>query len=61
MSQPRLPLPQVPGPKLAPFNNGQAEIEFLEPLGNAEEDYEGAVWKVRVNGTEDCQLARTPN
>ncbi|KAK0713735.1 kinetochore Sim4 complex subunit FTA2-domain-containing protein [Lasiosphaeria miniovina] len=50
MSQPRLPLPQVPGPKLAPFYNGQAEIEFLEPLGNAEEDYEGAVWKVQIKG-----------
>jgi hypothetical protein len=47
-----LPLPQVPGPKLAPFTpTARADIEFVEELGNPAIDMDGFVWKVKINGT----------
>ncbi|KAK4148866.1 kinetochore Sim4 complex subunit FTA2-domain-containing protein [Chaetomidium leptoderma] len=44
-------LPQLPGPKLAPFTpTAHADIEFIEQLGNPAEDMDSFVWKVRING-----------
>ncbi|KUI60277.1 hypothetical protein VP1G_07510 [Cytospora mali] len=45
-------LPQVPGPKLAPFTpTAYAEINFMKPLGSSK-DQEGHVWKVKINGRD---------
>jgi hypothetical protein len=67
---PPKPLPQVPGPKLAPFTpTAHAEIVFDEQLGDPENNLEGYVWKVKINGKapyfalkmvsiKDCQLRR---
>jgi hypothetical protein len=47
---PPVPLPCVPGPKLAPFTpTAHANIEFIESLGR-ENDKDSLVWKVTVNG-----------
>lgn len=49
-SRPAVPLPRVPGPKLAPFTpNARADIEFVEFLGRAN-DVDSQVWKVKING-----------
>lgn len=42
-------LPDVPGPKLYPFDAGgePVEIEYLEELGDGLHSH---VWKVRING-----------
>ncbi|KAK4244050.1 kinetochore Sim4 complex subunit FTA2-domain-containing protein [Corynascus novoguineensis] len=46
---PPVPLPCVPGPKLAPFTpNAYADIEFIEFLGR-ENDVDSLVWKVKIN------------
>ncbi|KAL2192230.1 kinetochore Sim4 complex subunit FTA2-domain-containing protein [Corynascus similis CBS 632.67] len=46
-----VPLPRVPGPKLAPFTpNAHADIEFVEFLGR-ENDVDSLVWKVKINRT----------
>ncbi|KAK4033492.1 hypothetical protein C8A01DRAFT_40060 [Parachaetomium inaequale] len=46
------PLPQLPGPKLAPFTpTAHAEIEFVEELGSPAVDMDSFVWKVRINGS----------
>jgi hypothetical protein len=67
---PPKPLPQVPCPKLAPFTpTAYAEIVFDEQLGDPENNLEGYVWKVKINGKapyfalkmvsiKDCQLRR---
>jgi hypothetical protein len=70
---PPKPLPQVPGPKLAPFTpTSHAEIVFDEQLGDPENNLEGYVWKVKINGMapyssyfalkmvsiKDCRLRR---
>lgn len=48
---PPVPLPQVPGPKLAPFTpDAHAEIKFIENLGNPD-DLDSQVWKAEINGT----------
>lgn len=50
LPNPPVPLPRVPGPKLAPFTpNARANIEFIEFLG---EDYnvDSQVWKVKITG-----------
>ena len=48
---PPAPLPQAPGPKLAPFTpTARARIEFIEQLGDPEVNQDGHVWKVRING-----------
>ncbi|KAL2133695.1 hypothetical protein VTI74DRAFT_1871 [Chaetomium olivicolor] len=45
-----VPLPHVPGPKLAPFTpNARADIESVEFLGR-ENDVDSKVWKVKING-----------
>ncbi|KAK3295066.1 kinetochore Sim4 complex subunit FTA2-domain-containing protein [Chaetomium fimeti] len=45
------PLPQLPGPKLAPFTpTAHAEIEFIHELGDPTVDLDSFVWKVRING-----------
>ncbi|SPQ27553.1 febd0a39-ca67-42db-b811-ab1929376945 [Thermothielavioides terrestris] len=50
LPSPPIPLPRVPGPKLAPFTpSAQADIEFLEFLGH-ENDVDSLVWKVKING-----------
>lgn len=50
IAQPKA-LPQVPGPKLAPFTpTAYADIEFIEELGNPVVDMDARVWKVRING-----------
>lgn len=47
---PPQPLPQVPGPKLAPFtHNAHAEIKFIEELGSPD-DLDSHVWKAEING-----------
>jgi len=47
------PLPQRPGPTLAPFTlTGYADIEFIEELGDPGEDMDSFVWKVRIDGGE---------
>ncbi|KAH6842894.1 kinetochore Sim4 complex subunit FTA2-domain-containing protein [Chaetomium sp. MPI-CAGE-AT-0009] len=52
-SDPPKALPQVPGPKLAPFTpTAYADIEFIEELGNPAVDMDAYVWKVRINGTD---------
>ncbi|KAK4683384.1 hypothetical protein QC764_0028890 [Podospora pseudoanserina] len=49
-SNPPVPLPQVPGPKLEPFTpTAHADIEFLMYLGR-DEDKDSYVWKVNING-----------
>ncbi|KAH6846996.1 kinetochore Sim4 complex subunit FTA2-domain-containing protein [Chaetomium sp. MPI-CAGE-AT-0009] len=55
MSLPKLspslpkPLPQVPGPKLAPFTRtGHAVIQFVKELGSPGAD--GRVWEVKIKG-----------
>ena len=51
LPSPPVPLPRVPGPKLAPFTpNARANIEFLEFLGQ-ENDVDSQAWKVKINGT----------
>lgn len=48
-------MPQLPGPKLAPFTpTAYADLEFIEELGNPAEDMDSFVWKVRINGEEPC-------
>jgi serine/threonine protein kinase len=48
---PPKPLPQVPGPKLAPFTpTARADIEFIRELGDPENNLEGHVWEVKING-----------
>ncbi|KAJ0116817.1 hypothetical protein J7T55_009968 [Diaporthe amygdali] len=48
---PPVPLPQVPGPKLAHFTpDAHAEIKFIENLGNPD-DLDSQVWKAEINGT----------
>jgi hypothetical protein len=43
------PLPQVPGPKLAPFTRtAHASIQFIKELGEPGAD--GHVWEVRIRG-----------
>lgn len=50
LPNPPLPLPRVPGPKLAPFTpTARADIEFVEFLGR-EDDVDSQVWKVEING-----------
>jgi hypothetical protein len=50
LPSPPVPLPPVPGPKLAPFTpNAQADIEFFEFLGQAN-NADSQVWKVKING-----------
>jgi len=49
------PLPQLPGPKFAPFTpSAAAEIEFIEQLGRPAIDMDSFVWKVRINGMPTC-------
>lgn len=44
-----LPLPQVQGPKLAPFNGtAHADIEFIRPIGSSE-DRDSYVWEVEID------------
>lgn len=44
-----LPLPQIQGPKLAPFNGtAQADIEFIRPIGGSE-DRDSYVWEVKID------------
>jgi serine/threonine protein kinase len=48
---PPKPLPQVPGPKLAPFTpTAHADIEFIRQLGDPKNNLEGHVWEVKING-----------
>ncbi len=50
-----IPLPQLPGPKLAPFTpSARADIEFIQEIGNRARDKDSIVWKVRINGSEQC-------
>lgn len=43
------PLPQVPGPKLAPFTRtGHASIQFIKELGEPGAD--GHIWEVEIKG-----------
>ncbi len=43
-----VPLPDMPGPRLAPFKDGEAgEVEFLAPLGSG---LHGSVFKARIDG-----------
>ncbi|KAK4237486.1 kinetochore Sim4 complex subunit FTA2-domain-containing protein [Achaetomium macrosporum] len=50
LPSPPVPLPCVPGPKLAPFTpTAHANIEFIESLGR-ENDKDSLVWKVMVDG-----------
>ncbi|KAK3297424.1 kinetochore Sim4 complex subunit FTA2-domain-containing protein [Chaetomium fimeti] len=50
LPSPPVPLPGVPGPKLAPFTpNARADIEFIEFLGE-ENNVDSQVWKVKING-----------
>ncbi|KAH6851107.1 kinetochore Sim4 complex subunit FTA2-domain-containing protein [Chaetomium sp. MPI-CAGE-AT-0009] len=50
LPSPPVPLPRIPGPKLAPFTpNARANIEFLEFLGG-DDDKDSQVWKVKING-----------
>ncbi len=47
-----LPLPQLPGPKLAPFTaTGYADIEFIRELGDSNH-MDSFVWKVRIDGRD---------
>lgn len=47
------PLPLVPGPKLPPFTRtAGATIEFIQELGNPDQDLDGLVWKVKIGGKE---------
>lgn len=53
LPDPPEPLPQVPGPKLAPFTStAYADIEFIEELGNPDNDVHSHVWKVKINRTD---------
>ncbi|AEO58194.1 hypothetical protein MYCTH_2305389 [Thermothelomyces thermophilus ATCC 42464] len=53
LPNPPKPLPQVPGPKLAPFTaTAHADIEFIEELGNPDSDVDSRVWKVKINGLD---------
>ncbi|KAH6626065.1 kinetochore Sim4 complex subunit FTA2-domain-containing protein [Chaetomium sp. MPI-SDFR-AT-0129] len=48
LPNPSVPLPCVPGPKLAPFTpNARANIEFVEFLGE-ENNVDSQVWKVKI-------------
>jgi hypothetical protein len=62
---PPKPLPQVPGPKLAPFTpTAHADIEFIRELGDPENNLEGHVWEVKVNGMAPnfaLKMVRTRN
>ncbi len=50
LPSPPVPLPRVPGPRLAPFTpSAQADIEFIEFLGR-QNDKDSLVWKVTING-----------
>ncbi|KAI0017099.1 kinetochore Sim4 complex subunit FTA2-domain-containing protein [Xylariomycetidae sp. FL0641] len=44
-------LPDVPGPKLYPFDNGDTpvKIDFIEEVGHG---LHSLIWKVRINGKE---------
>ncbi|KAL2164002.1 hypothetical protein VTH06DRAFT_3216 [Thermothelomyces fergusii] len=47
------PLPQVPGPKLAPFTpTARADIEFIWELAGFNDSADSTVWEVRINGTD---------
>ncbi|AEO63500.1 uncharacterized protein THITE_2039418 [Thermothielavioides terrestris NRRL 8126] len=53
LPNPPKPLPQVPGPKLAPFTRtATATIQFIQELGNPEQDMDGRVWKVNIQEKE---------
>ncbi len=53
LPDPPEPLPQVPGPKLAPFTRtARATIEFVQELGNPNQDQDSHVWKVKIRGKE---------
>ena len=46
---PPVPLPCVPGPKLAPFTqDAYANMDFIKFLGR-ENDVDSLVWKVKIN------------
>jgi hypothetical protein len=46
-------LPQALGPKLPPFTlTAEADIEFIEELGDRESENGEVVGKVRINGEE---------
>lgn len=48
-SSPPVPLPQVPGPKLASFTpTAHADIEFIRNLGRPN-DQDSQVWMVNIN------------
>lgn len=48
---PPVPLPRVPGPKLAPSTRtGHAPIRFIMELGNPEQDMDSRVWVVEIRG-----------
>jgi len=50
LPDPRQPLPHVPGPKPSPFTpTAHAEIEFIEELGDPDNDKDGRVWKVLID------------
>ncbi|KAK4097698.1 hypothetical protein N658DRAFT_518423 [Parathielavia hyrcaniae] len=50
LPNPPVPLPRVPGPKLAPFNpDARADIEFVEFVGR-ENNLDSQVWRVKING-----------
>ena len=47
------PLPQIPGPRLAPFSpTARVDIEFIEELGNPKTEADSHFWKVKINGEE---------
>ncbi|KAK0736495.1 kinetochore Sim4 complex subunit FTA2-domain-containing protein [Apiosordaria backusii] len=49
-TDPAVPLPQVPGPKLQPFTpTGHTQIDFLQFVG-AGKDRDSKVWKVNIDG-----------
>ncbi|KAK4096568.1 hypothetical protein N658DRAFT_501424 [Parathielavia hyrcaniae] len=51
-----VPLPRVPGPKLAPFTpNARANIEFVEFLGE-KNNVDSQVWKVKIKGAGQPRL-----
>jgi hypothetical protein len=53
LPNPPKPLPQKPGPKLAPFTRtARAVIQFVEELGDPGRDKDSRVWKVKVNGKD---------
>lgn len=56
LPNPPVPLPRVPGPKLAPFTpNARANIEFVEFLGE-KNNVDSQVWKVKIKGAGQPRL-----